>query len=457
MPVAVRAAHSAGVRPSASPAAFPAGPHLVFDGTVGHGGTLQPSNGNYNVTPDNGKQVGANLFHSFSQFNLSSGETATFTGPASVHTVLTRVTGGAPSAIDGTIRCTIPDASFYLINPSGVIFGPDAALDVKGSFAVTTADVVKLADGGAFHASNPSASVLTSAPPAAFGFLAATPQGVTFAGNSGQPAILAVPPGKNFTVAAGPVILSNALVQAPGGRVNVAAVAGPGDITTDPADPSGSLAVGTSQPRAAVALSASEINQPFSPTSPGQAGSVSVIASDLMLDHSGIFSETSAGPGASPADINLDLTGTFTSSAGRVGAVTANSTPGGSVRVRAAAISFDGAGDAAALAAETLGPAQGGDVEVAAPMVKLTGGSFFLAGSGGAGSCGKVHITADTLTLDGTGTPAGSFTGLAAGSLGAAGNALGGDVRVDARQITLASGAQINVAPRGPVTGGQSC
>ena len=32
----------------------------------------------------------------------------------------TRVSGGTPSAIDGTLRCTIPQANFYLINPAGV-------------------------------------------------------------------------------------------------------------------------------------------------------------------------------------------------------------------------------------------------------------------------------------------------------------------------------------------------
>src|SRR5205823_14006046 len=105
---------------------------------------------NFAVTSDLGRQVGPNLFHSFRQFDLAKGETATFSGPSSVHIVLTRVTGGTGSNIDGTIRCTIPNADFYLVNPAGVVFGPDASLDVQGSFAVTTADVLKLADGGKF-------------------------------------------------------------------------------------------------------------------------------------------------------------------------------------------------------------------------------------------------------------------------------------------------------------------
>ncbi len=118
------------------------------DGSVGPARSL--SGPNFAVTPNLGRQVGGNLFHSFRQLDLAKGETATFTGPPSVQRVLTRVTGGTASSIDGTIRCTIPNADFSLVNPAGVVFGPNAALDVQGSFAVTTANYLRLADGGLF-------------------------------------------------------------------------------------------------------------------------------------------------------------------------------------------------------------------------------------------------------------------------------------------------------------------
>ncbi|MES2223230.1 MAG: filamentous hemagglutinin N-terminal domain-containing protein, partial [Acidobacteriota bacterium] len=44
---------------------------------------------------------GNNLFHSFAQFDLKAGEVATFSGPANIQNILSRVTGGAPSSIDG--------------------------------------------------------------------------------------------------------------------------------------------------------------------------------------------------------------------------------------------------------------------------------------------------------------------------------------------------------------------
>src|SRR5258705_5667090 len=139
------------------------------DGTVGPRSAL--AGPNFNIAPSLGTSVGSNLFHSFETFNIARGETATFNGPPSVKNILARVTGGGPSSINGVLACPIAGANLYLINPAGVVFGPDAALDLHGSFAVTTADYIRLADGGQVHASHPADSILTSAAPAALGFL----------------------------------------------------------------------------------------------------------------------------------------------------------------------------------------------------------------------------------------------------------------------------------------------
>jgi hypothetical protein len=66
--------------------------------------------------------------------------------------------------------------------PAGVLFGEHASLDVDGSFHVSTADYLRLADGGRFEATNPENSVLTVAPPEAFGFLGEHPAGISFQG-----------------------------------------------------------------------------------------------------------------------------------------------------------------------------------------------------------------------------------------------------------------------------------
>src|SRR5262245_31012145 len=102
-------------------AAEPASAQIVLDGKFGTSGPL--TGPNYNITDSIGSLRGANLFHSFSQFDLKKGDVATFSGPNAVQNILSRVTGDKSSSIDGTIRSTIPGANVYLINPNGIIFG----------------------------------------------------------------------------------------------------------------------------------------------------------------------------------------------------------------------------------------------------------------------------------------------------------------------------------------------
>src|SRR5258705_5979563 len=100
---------------------------IVLDGSLnGLTDTIAPVGNDYVIGDDLGKQVGSNLFHSFSLFNLATGDIATFTDDpnagAPISNVIARVTGGTPSAIDGTLRSTIPGADFFFLNPAGVIF-----------------------------------------------------------------------------------------------------------------------------------------------------------------------------------------------------------------------------------------------------------------------------------------------------------------------------------------------
>jgi len=142
---------------------------IVTDGTLGQVTTLPGSN--YVISDTLGQQVGGNLFHSFQFFNINTGETATFTGSLSVENILARVTGGNRSFIDGTLRSDIPNANLYLLNPNGILFGENAQLDVMGSFHASTADYLGLGENGRFSVRYPSQSLLTVAPPEAFGFL----------------------------------------------------------------------------------------------------------------------------------------------------------------------------------------------------------------------------------------------------------------------------------------------
>src|SRR6478736_3566722 len=148
----------------------PSHAEVVLDGKFGTAGGL--TGPTYDITPDLGMTRENNLFHSFQQFDLAAGETAKFSGPANIQNILSRVTGGSPSSINGTIRSDIAGANFYFINPNGVIFGPNAVVDVSGSFAATSASYLKLADGAKFMAAlDADDSGLSTAPISAFGFL----------------------------------------------------------------------------------------------------------------------------------------------------------------------------------------------------------------------------------------------------------------------------------------------
>jgi filamentous haemagglutinin family N-terminal domain len=134
---------------------FPAAhAEVITDGSLG--AKVELPGKDFQITPELGQQVGNNLFHSFQQFNLSESESATFSGADSVQNIIARVTGGSPSMIDGTLRSTIPNADLYFLNPYGVMFGQHAKLDLQGGFHVSTADYLRLQDGGRFEARTPT-------------------------------------------------------------------------------------------------------------------------------------------------------------------------------------------------------------------------------------------------------------------------------------------------------------
>jgi filamentous hemagglutinin family protein len=134
---------------------------VTLDGSIGPLGPL--AGPHYRIDAEMGQIRGSNLFHSFDQFMVRTGESATFTGPNTLANILSRVTGGQPSAIAGLLRSEISGANLCLINPSGVLFGRNASLDISRSFHVSTADHLCLADGAQFFAKLGQESVLTVA------------------------------------------------------------------------------------------------------------------------------------------------------------------------------------------------------------------------------------------------------------------------------------------------------
>lgn len=407
------------------------------DGSVGPARSLQGPN--FAVTPDLGKQVGGNLFHSFRQFDLAKGEAATFTGPASVHTVLTRVTGGTASQIDGTIRCTIPNADFYLVTPAGAVFGPDAALDVQGSFAVTTANYLRLADGGRFAATaNPADSVLTTAAPAAFGFLGPQPPAVVVVNGSS----LRVHDGATLTAAGGPIRIAAAgRITAPGGVALVAA-GGPGEVGVGTAGAAAVDATGLPRRADIFVKDGSLLNA----DGPG-GGHVVLRGANVTLDTSSVSSRTLGG--SDGAGIDAAATGTLSVTDGSIATGTAGSGAAGPVALAGANIVIRGvdvAGSSVSTASAAGAAGRAGDVRVEGGALQLVDGSSIETTTHGPGAGGAIVVTANAVTID---NPSSIDAGMLSRTKAASGGGLAGRIHVATGRLDLRGGSAVVSASTG--------
>ena len=181
-----------------------------------------------------GTTVGDNLFHSFEEFSVNIGTEAFFNQDSAIANIISRVTGGDISNIDGLIRAN-GTANLFLINPNGIIFGENASLDVGGSFLASTADRIQFADGEEFSAVSPDdSSLLTVNIPIGLQY-GSDPADITVAGSgnnlsidiedtftvnrSDRPLGLSVDSGNTLALLGGDVLLPGGNLTAADGKV----------------------------------------------------------------------------------------------------------------------------------------------------------------------------------------------------------------------------------------------
>jgi filamentous hemagglutinin family protein len=189
---------------------------VTSDGTTG---TVVNANGN-SFEINAGTRSGGNLFHSFGQFSVPTAGQAVFNNAVDVSNILSRVTGGNISNIDGLIQAQ-GSANLFLINPAGIIFGENARLDVGGSFLGSTADSILFEDGefSATDLNNPP--VLTINAPIGLN-LRDNPEPIinrSFVQNSAEETVgLEVLPGNNLAFVGGDINFEAGEATASGGN-----------------------------------------------------------------------------------------------------------------------------------------------------------------------------------------------------------------------------------------------
>lgn len=362
---------------------------------------------------DGGARRGANLFHSFREFNIDNGRGVYFTNPAGVTNILTRVTGGNPSQILGVLGVD-GTAKLFLINPRGILFGPGAQLAGGGSFIVSTANSFKFPNGSEFSATNPQAVTLLTVN---------VPIGLQYGSNPGairlQGAGLGVADGQTLTLAGGDIEIDGqgsrvSGLQAFGGRVELGGVSGAGTIGLN----DGSLSFPNNVAKADVLITnVARVN-----VAAGGGGSITINAKNLAVTQGGqLLAGIAAGLGTPEA---------------QAGNITINAT---------GLVKFDGSGalgpSAAASSVFPGAVGNAGGVSITTDALEVTKGAILDASTNGVGNAGSVTINA---------TGAVKFDGRGAASQvqsRAVGNA--GGVSITAGSLEVLNGAQISASTYG--------
>lgn len=383
---------------------------IKTDGMLGVSATLGGSN---IVIPENlGSRRGANLFHSFSEFNINNGQTVSFHENTlnSTDNVISRVTGSSGTDINGALQVTPGGkANFYLINPNGVTFGPDSSVDVPGSIHVGTADQIKFTDGQIFSAAQPASSALTSAPPSAFGFLGTSKTNNGLLTLSG--AKLVYGDKKNIDLVAGNLSMTNhSALQSSSGNVRLLAMKGVGSVDIDE-----SLNIPAFQPSKenAGTIVITDSGYPDGIDVTGNGGG----KVDLWANKISVLSESTI----------------FADNDGTKHAV------GDAISIKSNALFVD---NFSAISADTYSNGNSGNIRIASDDVVLTNlADIHTLTASGHGNSGALIINAKDISIDGSNDleyPAGFYTITYDGSTGKA-----GDILVTAEQLQLRNGGKI--------------
>ena len=462
---------------------------IVPDGSVGS--VVSITNGAAMIT--GGTQRGGNLFHSFSEFSLSPStvNSARFDNAVGIGNIITRVSGGSISNINGLIE-TAGTANLFFLNPSGIVFGNQAALRIGGSFIASTADRIRFSDGTEYGAIAATPPLLTISQPIALQY-GATP-GVIRVEGSGHFIYVNPDPfeivrslrpvgleaGRTLALIGGKVELQGGNLTA--GQIEIGAVAN-SIVTLTPTASGWDFTYPTNATFQNVAFSQGA-SADASGTSGGQihvqgqnidvldgstllaltlgkgtggevkldaAGAVTVRGEFVFAGYpyfpSSLLTEVGLGATGQGGNITVNAGQFLAAEGAKISTSTGGSGNGGVMLIAAKTISIQGGSpnfgptllSAGSTGGETGG--NGGVIRLNADIFSITEGGGVSATTNGAGNAGSVEVQAKTVDLSGNTDlygASGIFTSTFSGSTGR-----GGDVSIAASQLLLSDGAQI--------------
>ncbi|MEQ8382397.1 MAG: CHAT domain-containing protein [Coleofasciculus sp. A1-SPW-01] len=185
----------------------------------GTGTMVTPDGNRFDIHGGTFSGDGANLFHSFEQFGLDSGQIANFLSNPTIQHIIGRVVGGDPSQINGLIQVMGGNSNLVLMNPAGWVLGSEAQINVPAAFTLTTATGVGFENGYWFNGFGENDYSNLSGTPSQFAFDSIQPGSIINAGN------LEVLEGQTLTLLGGTVV-NTGEIRAPGGTITIAAVPG---------------------------------------------------------------------------------------------------------------------------------------------------------------------------------------------------------------------------------------
>ena len=238
---------------------------------------------------NDGSQRGNHLFHSFRQFSLPDKDSAAFIVSPSVQNAIIRVTGRGSEVISNingeilTVNSALQRSqpvNVFLLNPNGIIFGPQATLNISGSFFGTTAGRIRFQDGTQLD-TRETIPILTDS----------QISGLQFEGKIGDiqvnQSFLFAESGRTLALVGGNLTFFSAFLQAPEGRIELGSLAGEGIVGLLPITQGWRLDYTKFPNFANIKLSDTFIRGSGSPS-----GDIQVQANNLALsDNSKIFTQ----------------------------------------------------------------------------------------------------------------------------------------------------------------------